>query len=110
VLEIGISRNCFAKEKPVDQVHESVDPTGVAGPLFHRGLHSSRWQGLTGAWPSGCSGPRWLATRVATGRAQCGATGEPLTGARTTARRWRTGDGASAPSSHDAGMIEEGRR
>jgi hypothetical protein len=25
MLEIGISRNCFPKGKPVDQVHESVD-------------------------------------------------------------------------------------
>jgi hypothetical protein len=33
VSEIGISRNCFSKEKPVDQVHESVD---CAGPV-HRG-------------------------------------------------------------------------
>jgi hypothetical protein len=33
-LEIGISRNCFSIEKPVDQVHESVDR---AGPV-HRGL------------------------------------------------------------------------
>jgi hypothetical protein len=32
--EIGISRNCFPKGKPVDQVHEFVDH---AGPV-HGGL------------------------------------------------------------------------
>jgi hypothetical protein len=41
--EIGISRNCFCKEKPVDQVHEFVDCAGVAGPQFHCGLHGGRW-------------------------------------------------------------------
>jgi hypothetical protein len=79
VPKIGISTNCFAKEKPMDHVHESVDGVGVAGPRFHRGLHSGRWQGLTGARPSSRSGPRWLTARVATGRARHGVTGGPLT-------------------------------
>jgi hypothetical protein len=34
----------------------------------------------------------------------------PLTGARTTAMRWRTGDGASAPSGYDASSNEDRRR
>jgi hypothetical protein len=34
----------------------------------------------------------------------------PLTRARAMARRRHTGDEASAPSSHGAGTIEEGRR
>jgi hypothetical protein len=55
-----------------------------------------RRQGLTGAWPSGRSGPQRLAARVETEQAQRGATGRPLTRARTTVRRWRTDDGASA--------------
>jgi hypothetical protein len=94
----------------VDQVHEFVDRAGVADPRFHRGLHSGRRPGLVGARPSGRSGPRWLAARVAMGRARHGATGGPLTGARATARRRCTGNEASAPSSHGAGTIEEGRR
>jgi hypothetical protein len=40
-------------------------PRRVAGPWFHRGLHSCRRQGLTGAQPNGRSGPRRLAVRVA---------------------------------------------
>jgi hypothetical protein len=110
VPEIGIFRNCFAKEKPVDQVHKSVDRTGVAGPRFHRGHHSGRRQGLTRARPSGRSRPRRLAARVPMGRVRHGVTGGPLTGARTTVSKWRTGGGASAPSGHGAGTIEEGRR
>jgi hypothetical protein len=108
--EIRISRNCFSKGNLVGQVHEFVDRAGVAGPRFHRGLHGGRWPELVGARPSGRSGPRRLATRVAMGRARRGVTGGPLTGARATARRRRTDDEASAPSSHGAGMIEEGRR
>jgi hypothetical protein len=76
-MKIGIFKNCFSKEKPVDQVHESVDRIRVAGPRFHHGLHSGRRQGLTRARPSGRSVPR-------------GTTGGPLTGARTMVRRWRT--------------------
>jgi hypothetical protein len=48
--------------------------------------------------------------RVAMGRARRCATGGPLTEARTTARRWCTGGGASAPNGHGAVTIEEGRR
>jgi hypothetical protein len=110
VPEIGISRNCFAKENPVDHVHESVDHAGVAGPRFHRGLHGGRRHGLAGARPSGRCGPRRLVARVATGRARCGMTRGPLTRARTMVRRWRTGSGASATSGHGVSMIEEGRR
>jgi hypothetical protein len=94
----------------MDQVHEFMDRTGVAGPRFHRGLHGGRWPGLVGARPGGRSEPRRLAARVAMGRARCGATGGPLTGAQVTTRRRRTGDKASFPSSHGAGTIEEGRR
>jgi hypothetical protein len=39
-----------------------------------------------------------------------GVIGGPLTGARTAARRWRTGGGASAPSGYDMCSNEEGRR
>jgi hypothetical protein len=88
VPKIGNFRNCLAKEKPVDQVDESVDRAGVAGPRFHRGLHSGRRQGLAGAWPSGHSGPRRLAARVATGRARPGDHSPEL-------GRWR-GGGAHA--------------
>jgi hypothetical protein len=108
--EIGIFRNCFSKGKHVDQVHEFVDRVGVAGPQFHRGLHGGRWPGLVRSRPSGHSGPRRHAARVATGRARRSATGGPLTGARATTRRRRTSDDASAPSGHGAGMIEEGWR
>jgi hypothetical protein len=87
------------------------------GPALGWPVHRStmdyprgRWQGLTGAHPSGRSGPRWLATRVETGRARRGATGGLLIGARLTARRRRTDSGASVPSGHGAGAIEEGRR
>jgi hypothetical protein len=48
--------------------------------------------------------------RVATGRAQHGTTGGPLTGARTMVSRWRTGGGASAPSGYGASANEGGRR
>jgi hypothetical protein len=108
--EIGISRNCFSKGKLVDQVHEFVDRTGVAGRRFHRGLHNGRLPGLIGAWPSGRSGPWRLAARVAKGRARRGTTGGPLTGARATARRQRTDNEGSAPSGHSVGTIMEGRR
>jgi hypothetical protein len=47
-----------------------MDRAGVAGPRFHHGLHGGRWPGLVEARPSGRSGPRWLAVRVATGRAR----------------------------------------
>jgi hypothetical protein len=73
-------------------------------------VHSSRRQGLAGAWPNGCSGAQQLAVRVAMGRARCGTTRGPLFGAWTTARTWHTGGGASAPSSYGAGTKEEGRR
>jgi hypothetical protein len=43
-----------------------------------------RRQGITGAWPSGRSGPRRLSARVETGRARRGVTGGPLTQARMT--------------------------
>jgi hypothetical protein len=108
--EIRISRNCFSKGKSVDQVHRFVDHAGVAGPWFHCGLHSGRRSGIVGARPSDRSGPRRLATRVVTGRVRRGASGGPLTEARATARRRRTGDEALAPSGHGAGTIEEGRR
>jgi hypothetical protein len=115
--EIGISRNCFSKGKSVDQVHEFVnqvhefvDRAGVAGPRFHRELHSGRRPRLIGARPSDRSGPRRLAARVATGMARRGATRGPLTGAWATARRRRTGDEVLAPGDHGAGTIEEGRR
>jgi hypothetical protein len=39
-----------------------------------------------------------------------GRLGGPLTEARTTVRRWHIGGGASTPSGHGAGTIEEGRR
>jgi hypothetical protein len=94
----------------MDRVHEFMDRVRVAGPRFHRGLHGGRWLGLIGARPSGRSGPQCLAARVATGMARRGTTGGPLTGAQATVRRRRTGDEASAPSVHSAGMIEEGRR
>jgi hypothetical protein len=55
-----------------------------------------RRQELTGAWPSGRSGPRRLTASVETGRARHGATGGPLTRARMTVRRRRTDGGASA--------------
>jgi hypothetical protein len=87
-----------------------VDRAGVAGQRFHRGLHGGQWPGLVGARPSGRSGPQWHAARVATGRARCGVTGGPLTEAQATVRRRRTGNEVSAPSSHGAGTIEEGRR
>jgi hypothetical protein len=108
--EIRISRNCFSNGKPVDQVHEFVDHAMVAGPRFHCGLHSGRQPGRVGARPSSHSGPRRLAARVPTGRARRGVTGGPLTESRVMARRRRTGDEALAPSGHDAGTIEEGRR
>jgi hypothetical protein len=69
VPKIGISRNGFSKEKPVDQLHESVDRIGVASPRLHRGLHGVGRQGLIGARPSGRFGSWRLAARVATGRA-----------------------------------------
>jgi hypothetical protein len=111
----GLSAKCwkleftgvvFLKENPWTK----SDHAGVAGPRFHRGLHGGRWPGLVGARPSGRSGPRRLAARVVTGRARLGATGGPLTGARATARRRRTGDEASAPSAHGVGTVDEGRR
>jgi hypothetical protein len=65
---------------------------------------------LVGGWPSGRSGPQWLAARVEMGRARRGATGGPLTRARMTVWRRRTDDGASVPNGYGAGAIEEGRR
>jgi hypothetical protein len=94
----------------MDSVHGSVDRAGLAGPRFHRGLHTGRRQVLTGARPNGRSGPSRLATRVTTGRVRRGTIGGPLTGAQMISWRWRTGGGASAPSGYSAGAIEEGRR
>jgi hypothetical protein len=52
VPEIGISRNCFSKEKPVDQVHESVDRAGPVhhGPAAIAALGSSPELGLWLLW------------------------------------------------------------
>jgi hypothetical protein len=47
--------------------------------------------------------------RVAMRRGRRGVTGGLLTGAWTTASRWHTGDGTSAPSCYGAGVNEEGR-
>jgi hypothetical protein len=51
VPENGISRNYFAKEKPVDQVHESVDSAGLVhhGPAAMAGLGRSPELGHSGA-------------------------------------------------------------
>jgi hypothetical protein len=79
----------------MDSVHGSWTSAGVAGLWVHRGLLPWPMARLVGAWPSGRSGPRSLAARVETERAQCDATGRPLTRAQTTVRRQRTDDGAS---------------
>jgi hypothetical protein len=81
-------------------------------PVHESTMDSPRGQRqrLTGAQPSDRSGPWWLAARVETGRARRGVTGGILTGARMMARRQHTDGGASVPSGHDAGAIEEGRR
>jgi hypothetical protein len=72
----------FQWEKVVDSVHGSVDCVGVADG------RGSPELGLAAA--SGCSGL-------------------PLTRARTTARRRRTGGVALAPSCYGVGANEEGR-
>jgi hypothetical protein len=74
---------------------------GVAGPRFHRGLHSGRQQGLAGAQHNGRSGARWL---TGNGAMEKGARGESvsgLTGARTAV--WRPGD-----SCKEAGAVALG--
>jgi hypothetical protein len=76
-------------------------------------VHGGPWIGprqwLTGARPSGHSEPRQLAVRAATRRGRGGATGEPLTGAWTTARRRRDGGGASAQKGNGVGVAERRR-
>jgi hypothetical protein len=90
----------------MDSVHGSWTRAGVAGPRVQRGLPPWPTARLAGAWPSGHSGPRRLAARVETERAQRGVTGRPLTRARTMVRRWRTDDGASAVERVCAGAKE----
>jgi hypothetical protein len=60
------------------------------------------------ARPSGRSGPRRLATRVATRRGRGGTAEELLTGAWTTVRRWRNGGRSLAQKGNDMGVT--GRR
>jgi hypothetical protein len=83
----------------MDRVHEFLDRAGVADGRGASELSLAAAPGH-GSLPRG-----WQRER-----ARRSATGGPLTGARVTARRRRTGDEASTPSSHGAGTIEEGRR
>jgi hypothetical protein len=52
MTEIGISRNCFSKGKPVDQVRESMDRAGQVhhGPATIAMLGSSTELGLRPLW------------------------------------------------------------
>jgi hypothetical protein len=67
-----------------------------------------RWW-LAGAQPSGRSGPRQLATRVATQSGRGSMTGEPLTRAWTTVRRRRDGGGALAQKGDSVAVAERRR-
>jgi hypothetical protein len=69
---------------------------GPRAVLVHGGPQTGPRRWLAGAWSSGCSGPRWLAARVAMRRGRGGATRESLTGAWMMVRRQRDGGGASA--------------
>jgi hypothetical protein len=97
--EITDFRIYFSTENFMDRVHEFLDRAGVADGRGASELSLAAAPGH-GSLPRG-----WQRER-----ARRGATGGPLTGARVTARRRRTGDEASTPSSHGAGTIEEGRR
>jgi hypothetical protein len=76
VPENGISRNYFAKEKPVDQVHESVDCTGP--------VHHGRPREVAGARP-----PATLGLKVAREGAKDGelGSGNPLRASPEDGRR-----------------------
>jgi hypothetical protein len=74
----------------MDPVHGLVGHAGVASPRFHHGLHSGRWQGLTGARPNGHSDARWL---IGDGAMEKGARGKSvssLTGTRAAV--WQSDD------------------
>jgi hypothetical protein len=74
----------------VDSVHGSWTSAGVAGPWFHHGLHSGRWQGLIKARPNDRSDARWL---TGDGAMEKGARGESVLGlTEVRAAMWRLGD------------------
>jgi hypothetical protein len=77
--EIGISRNCFSKGKPVDRapVHDGPTVARIEGIIARRHAHRSMASGHSGAWK--------LIDGGTTERGEHGELGSGLTGARVAA-------------------------
>jgi hypothetical protein len=102
--------NYFLIGNGMDSVHVSWTSAGVAGPRFHRGLHSGRRQGLTGARPSGRSGPRRLAVRRGKEGRRHGECNLANTEAWKAVRGWLTSGGVLARKGGGEGTVRAKRR
>jgi hypothetical protein len=103
--EIGISRNCFPKGKPMDQVHEFVDRVGLVhrGPVAIAALGSTPELGL---WP--LQFPR-APVEGRGGERRAGKFNDGVAVAREVVE-WRlTGDRASARKGDDEGALRAKR-
>jgi hypothetical protein len=79
--EMGFSKNYFIEEKPMDQVHGSVEHAGPDPPWT--GGHC-RARDLTGAWPSAAPVPE--SSDQVVGEEE-GSTGVPISGSPGLERR-----------------------
>jgi hypothetical protein len=108
-LEYSIS-NYFLIGNGMDSVHGSWTSAQVAGPWFHRGLHSGRRQGLTRARPSGRSGPWRLAVRRGKEGRCHGESNLANTEAWKAARGRLTSGGVSAQKGGGEGTVRAKRK
>jgi hypothetical protein len=106
VPEIGIFRNCFSKENPVDQVHESVNRAGPVhrGPAAIATLGSSPELGLQ---PLQCPRAR---PRGWGGEGRAGEFNDGVAAVREAVEGRLTGGGASARKGGGEGMLRAKRR
>jgi hypothetical protein len=104
--EIGISRNCFPKGKPIDRAHEFVDCAGPVTvdrwPLPRSGAHRSS--------ASGRSGARELRPRSGGLKRWAGEFNDGVAAAREAVERRLTGGRDSAQKSDGEGTLRAKRR
>jgi hypothetical protein len=94
----------------MDSVHGSWTSAGVAGPQFHRELHSGWRQGLVGARPSSRARPRRLVVRRGKEGWRHGESNLANTEAWKGARGRLTGGGVSAQKGSGEGTVRAKRR